>query len=158
MPAHPKLYTFAVHIDGSENPVISRTISISANATFHQLHLAIQYAFRWTSSHLHTFAVEQCACNDNGAFSPSVRLAPIVPQDLFDEDEGWSNMAVIDEIKPRLSHLWNPASKSTLQSKLRGQSTSPIVEYEYDPFCSLGIHLFLLTVPYRAAGLTTLSC
>jgi len=45
-----------IELLGTENPKVSRTISIPPNITFHQLHLIIQEAFGWRDSHLYQFS------------------------------------------------------------------------------------------------------
>lgn len=39
-------------------PTVHRTIQIEPNRTFFDLHVAIQIAFNWTNSHLHSFEVD----------------------------------------------------------------------------------------------------
>lgn len=162
MPAHT-VYTLRIHLAESKNPIISRTIAIDANATFKQLHNAIQYAFGWQNSHLHIFTVNQRSSNSpqSRVFSPQVRLAEITSADFY--DDGWDEIpkASFGEEKTRLKALWGSNSRSSLRSKaVDGQSVFPIVEYEYD----FGVRIYSALASfsssnsvtcYRTAGVTT---
>jgi len=41
-----------------DDPPVTRTLACPATATFHELHLALQIAFNWASTHAYDFAVQ----------------------------------------------------------------------------------------------------
>ncbi|CAF9927753.1 MAG: hypothetical protein HETSPECPRED_006672 [Heterodermia speciosa] len=57
-PASEANYLLMVAMTLSSDPMISRTLSVSPNLTFEKLHRALQIAFGWANSHMHTFTVE----------------------------------------------------------------------------------------------------
>lgn len=75
-------YLLKVELFDVENPRITRTLSCPANATFEELHTAIQIAFGWADCHLHQFEVHLEA----SPWSPmSLKISPA--DDSDDDDD-----------------------------------------------------------------------
>ncbi|KAL8704699.1 MAG: hypothetical protein Q9201_002161 [Fulgogasparrea decipioides] len=51
-------YLLLVSLDSTSDPNISRILSIPPETTFDQVHEALQIAFGWTNSHMHSFRIE----------------------------------------------------------------------------------------------------
>lgn len=76
-------YLLKVELLRIENPRITRTLSCPADATFEELHTAIQIAFGWADCHLHQFEVHPEA----SSWSPMLlRISPDAADDSDDDD------------------------------------------------------------------------
>lgn len=77
-------YILKVELLDVENPRITRTLSCPANATFEELHTAIQIAFGWADCHLHQFEVHPEASQ----WSPMIlKISPESSDDFDDDDD-----------------------------------------------------------------------
>ncbi|CAM6096832.1 unnamed protein product [Calypogeia fissa] len=50
-------YLVKITLTNIKHPVVTRTLSVPKDTTFHKLHLAIQVAFGWCNCHLYNFTV-----------------------------------------------------------------------------------------------------
>lgn len=76
-------YLLKIELLSVENPRITRTLSCPANATFEDLHTAIQIAFGWANCHLHSFEVRPEA----STWSTTIlRISPDSAEDSDDDD------------------------------------------------------------------------
>ncbi|KAL9089355.1 MAG: hypothetical protein Q9159_002571 [Coniocarpon cinnabarinum] len=57
LPSEQSNYLITIHLETSEDPTVTRLLSIPPNFTFEQVHVALQIAFNWSDIHLHTFNV-----------------------------------------------------------------------------------------------------
>lgn len=57
LPSSKSNYLVLVRLDASEDPTVTRLLSLSPDMTFAQVHEALQVAFNWTDSHAHSFDV-----------------------------------------------------------------------------------------------------
>lgn len=135
------LYTLNVYLAGSIHPIVSRMIKISSNATFKQLHIAIQYLFGWENEQAHEFGVygydpKLDLIHHRGH---SVRLAKIAREDIDDEDTarllyGAPEM-FFDEEETYLREVWDSGQRTALRKQaFERQRRSPILVYEYSGF------------------------
>jgi len=58
-----QIYQIKVLLEGTK-PIVYRTIEIPENATFFDLHMAIQIAFNWRGAHLHEFRKNNLLISD----------------------------------------------------------------------------------------------
>lgn len=52
-------YLLLIHLVNSENPVITRLLSVPSNLNFVKFHHVLQVAFGWASCHAHSFSVSK---------------------------------------------------------------------------------------------------
>ena len=53
----PESYLLLVRLTNSEDPIITRFLSVPSSFTFAKLHIVLQVAFGWAGCHAHSFDV-----------------------------------------------------------------------------------------------------
>jgi len=78
-----QIYQIKVLLEGSK-PTVYRTIEIREDATFFDLHMAIQIAFNWYNGHLHEFRKKDLVISDPEFFDDMYEFED---ENILDEDE-----------------------------------------------------------------------
>jgi Plasmid pRiA4b ORF-3-like protein len=124
-PANLPNYLLQIDLLNVTNPSISRTLSVPASTTFHTLHCAIQVAFDWRDSHVHSFEIFNATPAANASREHGI-LAPRPPV-----------LLKLDPNPERDTSPFGPAPQSSKQWRLRDVFENPTykdkaIEYLYD--------------------------
>lgn len=85
------------------NPVITRTLSVPKNTTFHKFHQAIQIAFGWACCHLYQFDVlEPRQSNIRRMYQKTLMTLEEAPE--LDE---WSEREAEKSTRVTLQRVWD---------------------------------------------------
>ena len=76
-------YLLLIVLNGTEDPMIQRLLSIPPDATFRKLHQAIQISFGWAGCHMHQFEVQKQDPNSPFGGPPLLRMMTN-PDDIDD--------------------------------------------------------------------------
>lgn len=114
-----KIYQFKITLKNSKPP-IWRRIVIPSNATFYELHIAIQDSFDWADYHLHQFLIGRI-------YDPNaIRVMLPAPEDLFDDQD----FVTKDESKTKLSELIKEVGQKINYEYDFGDSWEHLIELE----------------------------
>lgn len=66
-------YLLQVFLTNSDDPVITRSLSLPSHWTFAKLHVVLQAAFGWANCHGYSFSVSKFVEEDEVSFSPLLK-------------------------------------------------------------------------------------
>jgi len=98
-----QIYQLKVLLEGTK-PAVYRTIEISENATFFDLHMVIQIAFDWYDAHLHEFRKENLLIS-NPEFYDDV-MYEFEDEKLVDENE-MQISEILQSPKDKIKYLYD---------------------------------------------------
>ncbi|MDR1971223.1 MAG: plasmid pRiA4b ORF-3 family protein [Treponema sp.] len=121
------IYVFRIGIEGS-NPRIWRKLRVPGNFTLADLHEAIQIAFDWTDSHLHSFTVG----------STEYMMEPEVGMEVYDEEDALcEDDYCLDDLNLRekgsFSYLYDFGD--SWEHKITVNKVLPYTDEEAQPLC-----------------------
>ena len=117
-------FQFKIQIKGSTKPPVWRRLSIPANYSFHDLHIAIQVTFGWDNAHLFQFSPKGYESNpiikeiyeDNADYgfedaldSEEVDLSEIFTKEkqkftyIYDFGDSWEHTITLEKILPDIA-------------------------------------------------------
>ncbi|KAI5476397.1 hypothetical protein MNV49_007775 [Pseudohyphozyma bogoriensis] len=133
-----KAYTLETWLAGSCDPVIVRTFTVPEDWDFGALHMALQHAYGWQTSHMHEFRFEEFPPEegdpDYGEKDPSrfffpkrlMSIAGREPYDFEDEDEG----RFVQEDDVKLRDVFEEDGKYAKTVRKNGKVQGLVYEYD----------------------------
>jgi hypothetical protein len=124
-----KLYVFHIGIEGSK-PGIWRKLRAPGNFTLENLHTAIQIAFGWTNSHLHSFTI-------NGT---EYMMDEEPGMDMYEEGTRYDSDYLLDDLglSEKQSFLYLYDFGDSWEHTITVSAVMPFTEEEAAPLCLEG--------------------